>query len=395
MATVLLIRGVHSSPQFTREELIEAFSEHGTVLATAIVRQQTDGQCVGHAYVTVTSDGVAKAATVTEVAGEEVRVFPVDVDAWVLPPQEEDTTMAPAPASAIAMLGQGFAAGADALGLIPSTAYPNLNAVVDQLRVTLSSQTHTRLVFNNKPFYTLLNECCQKRQWQLEVSSPSVTDGAPFACLIMVMTTERVSTCIGRGYGPNKRDAKHNAAASCLDQLLSTEKLAASELISAMICPTAIAAAALPKEGGGGAGQQEGIGGAGVGARAPDPVSSAAILTHHVLRLGSYPGCAEVMRKVHGTEQGRAKTFLMVLNEYATKQNLVVTHEERTSTIGNFQYTSFLKDKSGDVKAKATGVRLGSKQEAKQSAAATLIEYIVTNLVTVDGFMRTGKGLTK
>ncbi|GIL49061.1 hypothetical protein Vafri_5541 [Volvox africanus] len=392
MATVLLIRGVHSSPQFTREKLIEAFSNHATVLATAIVRQQTDGQCVGHAYVTVTSDGVAKAAAVTEVAGEEVRVLPVDVDAWVAPPEEEDTTMAPA--SAAAMPGHGAAAAADPLGQIPYTPHPNLNAVLDQLRVTLSSQTHTRLAFNRKPFYTLLNECCQRRQWHLEASSPPVTDGAPFASLIMVLTPQRDSICIGRGYGANKKDAKHNAAASCLDQLLSMEQLAATELISAMTCSAAAAAASLPR-GGVGAGQQEGAGGAGAIASAPDPVGSAAALTHHVLQLGSYPGCAEVMQQVHSTEQGRAKTFLMVLNEYATKQRLAVTHEERISTNGNFQYTSSLTDKSGEVKATATGVGLGSKQEAKQAAAAALIEYVVTYLVTVDVFLRTVKGPTK
>ncbi|GIL92172.1 hypothetical protein Vretimale_12201 [Volvox reticuliferus] len=235
----------------------------------------------------------------------------------------------------------------------------------------------------------LLNECCQKRQWLLEVMASSApgSAGAPFGARINVLTQQKHTVCTGHGSGPNKKDAKHNAAAACLDQLLGMEQLAASDLISAMTCPVTIAAAV--QGGASGAAQQEGAGL--TGGFPADPVNSAASLTHNVLKLGSYHRCAEVMRHVHSTEQGRTKTFLMVLNEYGVKYGLMASYELGRSASGNFYYRGTLIDAMGDVVAK----EVGNKQEAKQAAAAALIDYMVAMYnIPVERF-RSGKSVGK
>ncbi|EFJ45790.1 hypothetical protein VOLCADRAFT_105812 [Volvox carteri f. nagariensis] len=424
------------------------------------------GKCVGQAYVTVRSEDVPRALEVCQVGANGVLVLPVDVKAWVkpevaeavvtaamtaapaahvaalAPPSSPGAAPAPAPAAAIGVGGSLELSGVRVLtgGAVPAsptssqsggggggaapsaTSHPQLQAVMDQLRALLT--VNPWLSYNRKTHFTLLNEVCQKRQLSLQavesLGSLEGTGGPFVATTTITATSTGEVVCTGvygggkgegrdgdwAGYacGSSKRDAKHNSAASCLEQMLAMGMVPPTELLSAMTCQAANsagapAAAAVAAAAGGG-------GGGGGPAGPPSAAKSALSLTSEIMRLGAYPRCEEVMRQVHATDQGRLKTILMVLNEYATRIKVAhqeIQHQEITLPPGpvsgspsglgwRFKFRSSLVNTvTGQVLAQAEGAEFRSKQEAKQSAAAALIEHMLAhNLATAEA-VRGGK----
>ena len=273
----------------------------------------------------------------------------------------------------------------------------------------------------NKNPLMLLNEYAMKRTLVVHMEDSLLGSHGPYQCKTTLSNAAREPLAMGTGVGQNKKLSKQNAASSLIEALLTAggvpEDAFLAPVLPGMLNRYALATA----------------GAAAAAAAANNVVQpiSGSCRSNVMLVLDQYPACKALMTLL--SQQGAAagagggsgpygqlleKTPLMVLNEFSTRHSLKLAYGELAhDPSGMFRSDVSIRGAltGGEAVAAAAGSAgpgvgaaapagagaaielsasgLGSnKQNAKQTAAAALLEAMLAGPVPQEAFLRWAVG---